>query len=134
MKRHLPFALTTLRLLLISICAMSLTSCISGLNKESDLIVKSVIATPAELMFYTSAFKGQIGRWPNNYSELTSFAHNSFFQQTNEPPPLQYCQWADFTELTNGSLQIHYVVTAPTIQPQTNQIIVEPPKSTEHSK
>jgi hypothetical protein len=134
MKRHLPFALTTLRVLLISIYAMSLTSCISGLDKESDLIAKSAIATPAELMFYTDAFKGQNGRWPNNYSELASFARNSFYQQTNEPPPLEYCQWADFTELTNGSVQIRYVVIAPTIQPQTNQIIVEPPKSAEHSK
>lgn len=85
-------------------------------------------------MFYASAFEGQNGRWPNNYSELTSFARNSFYQQTNEPPPLEYCQWADFTELTNGSVQIRYVVTAPTIQPETNQIIVEPPKSAENDK
>jgi hypothetical protein len=134
MKHYLPFALNTLRALLISICAMSLTSCISGLDKESDLIFKSVIVTPGELMFYASAFEGQNGRWPNNYSELTSFARNSFYQQTNEPPPLEYCQWADFTELTNGSLQIRYVVKAPTIQPETNQIIVPPPKPVEQRK
>jgi hypothetical protein len=113
---------------------MSLTSCISDLDKESDLIIESVIATPAELILYTDMFKEKNGRWPNNYSELTLFANNSFLQQTNEPPPLQYCQWADFTELTNGSVQIRFIVTAPTIQPQTNQIIVGLTISAEHSK
>ncbi len=82
------------------------TGCISK-NAGSALagvVIGQIIAPPIELSLSVSKFRQATQRWPTNYAELSAFSKPS-----GDTVQLRQYDRVDFTEKSDGSLEIYEV-------------------------
>ena len=82
------------------------TGCISK-NAGSALagvVIGQIIAPPIELSLSVSKFQQATQRWPTNYAEFSAF-----LQQSGDGVQLRPYDRIDFTENSDGSLEIYAV-------------------------
>jgi hypothetical protein len=96
----------------LAACIALSTGCISDRAARglADAVVAQVLVPPAELAVSTMSFQRRNSRWPTNYVELSSFAQSEL--QTT----LAKYDRVDFTERSDGSLEIYAVAPGVTNQ------------------
>jgi hypothetical protein len=91
---------------LLGVCVAFFTGCISK-NAGSALagvVIGQIIAPPIELSLSAYHFRQATQRWPTNYEELSAFS-----KQSGDGVQLRQYDRIDFTENSDGSLEIYAV-------------------------
>lgn len=91
---------------LVWACVAIFTGCIShdfG-SAVATAAVSQAIAPPIELSLLVSKFRQATQRWPTNYVEFSAFQ-----KQSGDGVPLRQYDRVDFTENSDGSLEIYAV-------------------------
>ncbi len=91
---------------LVGICVAFFTGCIS--DRVSSMLAEAManqaIAPPLELSLSVYNFRQATQRWPSNHAEFSAF-----LKQSGDGVQLQQYDRIDFTENSDGSLEIYAV-------------------------
>lgn len=91
---------------LVGVCGVLFTGCISDHvgGAVADAVISQAIVPPIELSLSVSKFRQATQRWPTNYAELSAFSKPS-----GDGGPLRQYDRIDFTENSDGSLEVYAV-------------------------
>jgi hypothetical protein len=103
---------TYILLALIGLGLLTFTGCICSQtsNALTEVLITKIVAPPLELSVSTMAFQRKNGRWPNDYTELRSFA------ASESGSALTNYDRVDFTQKADGSLEVYAVAPGMTNQ------------------
>ncbi len=91
---------------ILGVCVAFFTGCVShdfG-SAVATAAVSQAIVPPIELSLSVSKFRQATQRWPTNYAELSAFSKPS-----GDGGPLRQYDRIDFTENSDGSLEVYAV-------------------------
>ena len=91
---------------LVGVCVAFFTGCISDRagSALAGVVIGQIIAPPIELSLSAYNFRQATQRWPTNYAEFSAF-----LKQSGDTVQLRQYDRIDFTENSDGSLEIYAV-------------------------